>query len=862
MTQLYPYQKEGVQLIEKFDGRVLLADEQGLGKTIQALIYLKRHPEIRPAVIVCPAAVKYVWEEQAKQHCGLLSVVCQGQTPPKRKLFHGGNIFIINYDILLYWSNYLRELHPKIVICDECHMLKSRGIQRTRAVRKLCAPIRRVSVESLSFVESRKHDRAIQEDDFVQFTDKEEQVVQGYVTSLSDGIATIKTIIPHLMGLSGTPLTNRPEELWTTLNLIWPQYFPAFTPYAWEFCLHRDAPILMHDLTEKPIYQVKPGDKVIGWAREKGGQRRLCVSKVKEVLRKKAPLQKVTLQNGDILTCTADHRWATGRSRNGDERVEYMRARTGRLGGKGKACASRVLRIFDGTKQRPKTDDYKQGYLYGAFQGDGFCSKTTYIRHSPLRNKETHGTTKCAMGVAANDKPFISRVHTYLMYFGKKFTYGRRKDGLYFVSNGTLANYRFISKTICTTRNDDWYAGFLGGIYDAEGYGQCIRQSAIANPYTYGLIEQALQHFGFKYVKRPKDIRMLGGRSTLLRFWNIANPKLRRKLIAYVMNAAGKFSSGGLESSKCAPFVKTIIPIPGVTTTYTLTTETGNYVAYGYGSKNCEPEMTPYGWKYSGAANLDVLHKRLKRIGMIRRLKRDVLQDLPTKRRIVVPLDIDNRADYDRAVSDFLNWLHSKDAAKAKRAKKAERLVQMAHLRRLAAEGKIKAVREWIDSFLEEADDKLVVGALHHSVIDALHDQYRKISVTFTGKTSAKKRRAALLEFRKDNAKRIIFGQIKAIGTGVDGLQETSSTSAVIELPWDPGTMSQFDDRIHRIGQQRNVTIYYLVARDTIEEKLCQIIQDKQDVLTRTLDGEQDLERMRIDIWDQLERELLKGTKQ
>jgi SNF2 family DNA or RNA helicase len=511
VTQLYPYQKEGVQLIEKFDGRALLADEQGLGKTIQALIYLKRHPEIRPAVIVCPAAVKYVWEEQAKQHCGLLSVVCQGQTPPKRKLFHGGNIFIINYDILLYWSNYLRELHPKIVICDECHMLKSRGIQRTRAVRKLCAPIRRVSVESLSFVESRKHDRAIQEDDFVQFTDKEEQVVQGYVTSLSDGIATIKTIIPHLMGLSGTPLTNRPEELWTTLNLIWPQYFPAFTPYAWEFC---------------------------------------------------------------------------------------------------------------------------------------------------------------------------------------------------------------------------------------------------------------------------------------------------------------------------------------------------------------EPEMTPYGWKYSGAANLDVLHKRLKRIGMIRRLKRDVLQDLPTKRRIVVPLDIDNRADYDRAVSDFLNWLHSKDAAKAKRAKKAERLVQMAHLRRLAAEGKIKAVREWIDSFLEEADDKLVVGALHHSVIDALHDQYRKISVTFTGKTSAKKRRAALLEFRKDNAKRIIFGQIKAIGTGVDGLQETSSTSAVIELPWDPGTMSQFDDRIHRIRQQRNVTIYYLVARDTIEEKLCQIIQDKQDVLTRTLDGEQDLERMRIDIWDQLERELLKGTKQ
>jgi SWI/SNF-related matrix-associated actin-dependent regulator of chromatin subfamily A-like protein 1 len=508
-TKLYPYQKEGIALIEKFDGRVLLADEQGLGKTVQALEYLRRHPKIRPAVIVCPASVKYVWEDQAKQHCGLRVSVCQGQKPPKKGLLRDAKIFVINYDILLYWANYLRDLHPQIVICDEIHLIKSRGIGRTRAVRKLCSPIRRVPIANLKMDEVlRWH---VREDDYVCFEDKDGQEVFGYISSINDdGFVTVKTQIPHLMGLSGTPLTNRPEELWTSLNLIWPQFFPAFTPYAWEFC---------------------------------------------------------------------------------------------------------------------------------------------------------------------------------------------------------------------------------------------------------------------------------------------------------------------------------------------------------------EPEMTPYGWKYHGAANLDVLHKRLKRIGMIRRLKRDVLKDLPSKRRVVVPLDIDNRKDYDKALNDFINWLTAQDAAKAKRAKHAEKLVQMAYLRRLAAEGKIRNVCDWIDSFLEEADDKLVVGCLHHSVINKLHEQYRKISVTFTGKTSAKGRRAAIIEFRKDPRKRIIFGQIKAIGTGVDGLQDTASTSTVIEFPWDPGTVSQFDDRIHRIGQKRNVTIYYLVARDTLEEKLCRIIQNKQDVLTRTLDGEKDLKRMRIDIWDQLEKSLLEGAK-
>jgi SNF2 family DNA or RNA helicase len=275
----------------------------------------------------------------------------------------------------------------------------------------------------------------------------------------------------------------------------------------------------------------------------------------------------------------------------------------------------------------------------------------------------------------------------------------------------------------------------------------------------------------------------------------------------------------------------------------------------------CEPEMTPYGWKYNGASNLDILHKRLTRVGMIRRRKKDVLKDLPKKQRFVVPLDIKNTKEYEQAKTDFINWLHRQDAAKAERASKAEKITQMAYLKRLSAMGKLAGVYDWIDNFLEESEDKLLVGCMHHSVIDALYARYKAISLAFSGKTAEKDRRKVIHEFRKNPKKRIIIGQIQAIGTGVDGLQSVACTSAVVELPWDPGTLGQFDDRIHRIGQSRNVSIYYLVARGTLEESLCKLLQEKQNVLTRTLDGEEHLSKMSIDIYSRLERELLKGDR-
>ena len=103
MTTLYPYQKKGVKQILKHDGRVLLADEMGLGKTLQALWYLKMKPETMPALVVCPASLKWVWQHEAKLHCNMIADVLEGRKPYADDLLVKSELIIINYEILAYW---------------------------------------------------------------------------------------------------------------------------------------------------------------------------------------------------------------------------------------------------------------------------------------------------------------------------------------------------------------------------------------------------------------------------------------------------------------------------------------------------------------------------------------------------------------------------------------------------------------------------------------------------------------------------------------------------------------------------------------------------------------------------------------
>lgn len=259
-----------------------------------------------------------------------------------------------------------------------------------------------------------------------------------------------------------------------------------------------------------------------------------------------------------------------------------------------------------------------------------------------------------------------------------------------------------------------------------------------------------------------------------------------------------------------------------------------------------------YGWNVSGATNTAELNEKLRATIMIRRLKEEVLKDLPPKRRMVVPMEIANRKEYNAADQDLISWLKETfGAGKANSAAQAEALARFSYLKQLAAEGKREMAVQWIKDSLE-TNGKLVLMAVHHTMIDYLTEELRSYNpVVVDGRVSQENRQRAVDSFQNDPTCKVFIGNIKAAGVG---LTLTASSNVVfLELPWTPGDVEQASDRIHRIGQEASsVNVWFLLAAGTIEEEIAELLDSKLKVLTAVLDG-QDVED------SSLLKELIKG---
>jgi len=279
---------------------------------------------------------------------------------------------------------------------------------------------------------------------------------------------------------------------------------------------------------------------------------------------------------------------------------------------------------------------------------------------------------------------------------------------------------------------------------------------------------------------------------------------------------------------------------------------------FPFAMRYCGMKRNYWGWDYSGATRLKELHQKLIDNMMIRRRKVDVLKELPRKARYVIPLDIKKRKEYEKASTDFLSWLSKKSASKAKRAARAESITKMSYLRRLSVELKMPYVFEWIDTYLESSDSKLVIFGIHKKILKMVSERYPN-SVVITGSTPQKKRKLRVQKFQRDESVRIFIGNIKSAGVGIS--LTASDTVAFIELDWEPGNHTQAEDRIARIGQKRRPNVYYLISKDTIEEHLCRIIQKKQRTLDKILDGKNVRKEEQFDIYKRLSKKLRKASK-
>ena len=200
--ELFPFQKKGVSFIEAKNGNCILGDEMGLGKTIQALAWVHLHPELKPVIVVCPAHLKLNWAQEIEETLpGKQNVQILYGTDFNQLLY--GEIIILNYEILANsyekyedtlgkkryreiklsgWVDYLIKINPQILIIDEAHYVKSPKAFRTKSVKKL----------------ARKSQ--------------------------------------HRMGLTGTPITNKPIEGYYITQAIDKNIFPDFWHFVHHFC--------------------------------------------------------------------------------------------------------------------------------------------------------------------------------------------------------------------------------------------------------------------------------------------------------------------------------------------------------------------------------------------------------------------------------------------------------------------------------------------------------------------------------------------------------------------------------------------------------------------------------------------------
>jgi hypothetical protein len=253
-----------------------------------------------------------------------------------------------------------------------------------------------------------------------------------------------------------------------------------------------------------------------------------------------------------------------------------------------------------------------------------------------------------------------------------------------------------------------------------------------------------------------------------------------------------------------------------------------------FGKKYCAGKHNGFGWDFSGASNLSELHSILENTVMIRRKKKDVLKELPDKAYSYVPFDLDNQDDYTRAVADFLDFIRERKGEKAAfKAEAAETLQRINTLRQLAVEGKMRQVIEWIKDFLENSDEKLVVFGWHTNILNAVFAEFKEIAVKIDGSTN--NREAVYQTFQTDQKCRLFVGQMKAAGIGIE--LTAASNVAIIELPWSPGVLDQAIDRLHRIGQKNAVLVHYLLAANTIEQDMAQLVDKKRNINSQTLDG-------------------------
>lgn len=350
--------------------------------------------------------------------------------------------------------------------------------------------------------------------------------------------------------------------------------------HACSYCQAGETPVLMGDGRTKPLADVRVGDDVYGTV-DAGCYRRYVITRVLDHWSTVKPAYRIILRDGTTLVASGDHRFLSDRgwkhvtgAEQGCDRRPFLTTNN-KLIGTGEFATP------------PKdTPGYRRGYLCGMLRGDAHLATYRYERSG-----RAHGDVH-RFRLAVADREALDRAQAYLGVDGietDRFEFsapraGRR--GMTAIRSGRATTIEAIRELIAwpSEPDDGWCAGFLAGIFDAEGgYNRGVLRIFNTDPQILGWVESCLGRLALPFVTEPPQpngcvsVRIRGGLRRHLQFFHATDPAITRKRA--IEHTALK-SDAPLQ-------VEAIEPLGVEIPMYDITTGTGDFIANGVVSHNC-----------------------------------------------------------------------------------------------------------------------------------------------------------------------------------------------------------------------------------------------------------------------------------
>lgn len=287
----------------------------------------------------------------------------------------------------------------------------------------------------------------------------------------------------------------------------------------------------------------------------------------------------------------------------------------------------------------------------------------------------------------------------------------------------------------------------------------------------------------------------------------------------------------------------------------------GHQEKIGWDRANNKPRLA---WDFTGVSNLPDLQAKLRASVMVRRLKRDVLKELPPKRRQIIVLPADGLGDVvkaqlsvydqDRKVetleAELADILKTQTRLRGDQARETEEYTRAAarleaaeeiEFERMSIEARALAIRkaplvaEHVRDMLDGGARKCLIGLHHPEVAEILGRELADFNpVQIIGATKPDARQAAVLRFQTDPTCRVFDASMQAAGVG---LTLTEADLVVFaELDWRPSVITQLEDRAHRIGQLWSLLVQHVVIEGSLDALKVAKIVKKQEIARVSLD--------------------------